>query len=151
MKSRFRPKVALDNTIPLASTADIVFLLLIFFLLMSTFAKDTGLDVTLPRAQTSQEVPKSDIAIWITRTGQVNINGHVVPNDPPQIVAELQKAFRDVTAKSVTIRGDEGVPYGDVIRVMDVAKQNGAAITLAAVYDETGKPLPVGRELSVRR
>jgi len=143
MNVRFRPKVALDNTIPLASTADIVFLLLIFFLLMTTFAKDTGLDVTLPKAQTSMELPKSDVSIWITRDGRIRIDGTVVPNDPPRIVAALQEAFRSSQVKSVTIRGDDGVPYGDVIRVMDVAKQNGAAITLAAVYDETGRPVPI--------
>jgi len=142
---KLRTRLTTDNTIPVAAMADIAFLLIVFFLLTSTFAKDTGLDISLPKAATSQDLPKRDVTIWITAGGEVHIGGTVVPPDRDQIVAALQKALQDESVQSVTIRGDEGVDYGDVVRVMDIAKQNGAAITLAAVYDEaTGELAAVG-------
>ncbi|MGQ9730072.1 MAG: ExbD/TolR family protein, partial [Candidatus Zipacnadales bacterium] len=125
-----------DNTIPMAAMADIAFLLIIFFLLTCTFAKDTGLDISLPKAQTSQELSKRDITIWITRTGEVHVGKIIVPPDRAQIRAALQEVLRDQSIRSVTIRGDEGVNYGDVVVVMDEAKKKGANITLAAVYEE---------------
>ncbi len=140
LRTRLRP----ENAIPLAAMADISMLLIIFFLLTSTFAKDTGLDISLPKAATSQDLPKRDVTIWITRGGEVHIGGTVVPPDRAQIVAALHEALKDESVQSVTIRGDEGVNYGDVVCVMDIAKQNGAAITLAAVYDEvTGELAPL--------
>lgn len=133
---KLRTRLKTDNTIPVAAMADIAFLLIVFFLLTSTFAKDTGLDIQLPKAATSEELPKRDVTIWITRDGEVHIGGTVVPPDRRLIVAALREALKDTSIRSVTIRGDEGVQYGDVVRVMDIAKQNGAAITLAAVYEE---------------
>jgi len=133
---KLRTRLKTDNTIPVAAMADIAFLLIVFFLLTSTFAKDTGLDISLPKAETSQDLPKRDVTIWITGSGEVHIGGTVVPPDRRQIVAALREALKDKSIQSVTIRGDEGVDYGDVVRVMDIAKQNGAAITLAAVYEE---------------
>lgn len=142
---RFKTRLQTESTIPVAAMADIAFLLIIFFLLTSTFAKDTGLDINLPRAATSQDLPKRDVTIWITRTGEVHIGGMVVPADRRQIVAALREALKDESVQSVTIRGDEGVNYGDVVRVMDIAKENGATITLAAVYEEGSDELaPAG-------
>ncbi|HJN18601.1 MAG TPA: biopolymer transporter ExbD [Armatimonadota bacterium] len=133
---KLRSRLKTDTSVPMSAMADIAFLLIAFFMLTSTFSKDTGLDITLPIAQESQELPKRDVTVWITRSGEVHINKTIVPADPGQIVAALTEALRDESVQSVTIRGDQGVPYGDVVRVMDVAKQSGAAITLAAVFEE---------------
>lgn len=133
---RLRTRLKPESSIPVAAMADISMLLIIFFLLTSTFAKDIGLDIHLPKAATSQELPKRDLTIWITRNGEVHIGTVVVPPDRRLIVATLRKALADGDVRSVTIRGDEGVSYGDVVRVMDIVKQSGASITLAAVYEE---------------
>jgi len=138
---KIRSRLSTENTIPMAAMADIAFLLIVFFMLTSTFAKDTGLDISLPKAQTSQSLPKRDISIWITRSGEVHIGKTIVPADRLQIIAALREALSDTSVKSVTIRGDEGVSYGSVVRVMDIAKQNGATITLAAVYEEGAEAL----------
>ena len=138
---KIRSRLSTESAIPMAAMADIAFLLIVFFMLTSTFAKDTGLDISLPKAQTSQSLPKRDISIWITRSGEVHIGKTIVPADRRQIIAALREALSDASVKSVTIRGDEGVTYGSVVRVMDIAKQNGATITLAAVYEEGAEEL----------
>lgn len=126
----------MPSIVPMATMADVAFLLIIFFMLTSTFAKDTGLDITLPRAITSQALPKRDVTIWVNRLGQLRVNqSWIRPDDLPDM---LKREFAQAGARGVTIRGDEGVPYGTIVFVMDTAKLLGADITLAAEIEAEG-------------
>ncbi len=131
---RLRRRLPPLNPLPMATMADVAFLLIIFFMLTSTFAKDTGLDITLPTALTSEKLEKREVTIWVNREGQVRLNETWIA------AADLREALRTEFAKAdvkgVTIRGDEGVPYGTIVTVMDVAKMLGADITLAAEMEE---------------
>ncbi len=122
------------NPLPMATMADVAFLLIIFFMLTSTFAKDTGLDITLPKAMTSEQLPKREVTIWVNRQGQVRVNQTWIKPEQLRDVLKAEFAKGDVTG--VTIRGDERVPYGTIITVMDTAKLLGADITLAAEVEE---------------
>ena len=131
LKSRLKPLVPL----PMATMADVAFLLIIFFMLTSTFAKDTGLDIALPKAMTSESLPKREVTIWVDSHGQVKLNETWIK--PEDLHAALQAEFAKGTVKGVTIRGDERVPYGTIVTVMDIAKILGADITLAAEIEES--------------
>ncbi len=126
LKSRLTPL----SPLPMATMADVAFLLIIFFMLTSTFAKDTGLDIALPRAMTSETLPKREVTIWVNRQGQIRLNESWIK--PEQLTTALKAELARGTVKGVTIRGDEQVPYGTIVTVMDVAKTLGADITLAA-------------------
>ena len=127
---KLRSRLSIPNIVPMTTMADVAFLLVIFFLLTSTFAKDTGLDITLPKAITSQTLPKRDVTIWVSSAGKLKVNQSWI--QPTELAAALKREFAQASAKGVTIRGDEGVPYGTIITVMDTAKLLGANITLAA-------------------
>ena len=133
LKSRLQPL----SPLPMATMADVAFLLIIFFLLTSTFARDTGLDIALPKAMTSESLPKREITIWVNSQGQVRINETWIK--PEDIISALRAEFAAAHVKGVTIRGDERVPYGTIVTVMDAAKLLGADITLAAEV-EAGTP-----------
>jgi len=114
----------------MATMADVAFLLIIFFMLTSTFARDTGLDITLPKALTSESLPKREVTIWVNRFGQIKVNDNWI--DPQHLVVVLRQELAESATSAVTIRGDEQVPYGTIVTVMDTAKLFGADITLAA-------------------
>jgi len=114
----------------MATMADVAFLLIIFFMLTSTFARDTGLDITLPKAITSDSLPKREVTIWVNYAGQLRVNDAWIR--PEDLGAVLKKELGGADVKAVTIRGDERVPYGTVVTVIDTAKLLGADITLAA-------------------
>lgn len=114
--------------------ADVAFLLIIFFMLTSTFARDTGLDITLPRALSSETLEKREVTIWVSREGRIRVNEAWI--DPADLREVLRREFAQADVKGVTIRGDEAVPYGTIVTVMDVAKLLGADITLAAEVEE---------------
>ena len=127
---RFRSRLTAPNIVPMATMADVAFLLIIFFMLTSTFARDTGLDITLPKALTSENLPKREVTIWVNRLGQIRINESWIR--PEDLASVLKKELAESALRAVTIRGDERVPYGTVVTVMDTAKLLGASITLAA-------------------
>jgi len=106
---RLRSRLNITPSLPMATMADVAFLLIIFFMLTSTFARDTGLNIVLPKALSSEK--------WVK---------------PEDLMGVLQRELGDARVKAVTIRGDERVPYGTIVTVMDTAKLLGAEITLAA-------------------
>jgi biopolymer transport protein ExbD len=131
---RFETRLDTQPVIPMVGMADIAFLLIVFFMLTSTFSKDTGLDISLPSAATIDALPRREISIWVTNEGQVLVDR--VPVPPEQVPVYLAAQLQQTSLKAVTIRGDERVNYGVIVDIMDVSKQLGASITLAAVYEE---------------
>ena len=131
---KLRRRSLAPNPLPMTTMGDIAFLLIIFFMLTSTFAKDTGLDITLPKALSSEKLDKREVTVWVSRDGRVRVNETwIAPEDLREV---LGREFAKVDVKGVTIRGDEQVPYGTIMTVMDVAKILGADITLAAEVEE---------------
>jgi len=102
---------------------DIVFQLLIFFLLTSIYAKPV-LPVSLPEASSSIVKEETDITISIDNSKQIYLNNHLVPDS--QLRIEIQKLLENRTDKSVHLMADKTVDFGQVIDVMDRAKQAGA-------------------------
>jgi biopolymer transport protein ExbD len=134
---QLKSKLRLENTIPMASMADIAFLLIIFFLLTSTFARDRGLDIKLPRAATSQQLPKQAVTVQIGRDGELRLNGQ--PVQPQQFQQALAAALAKTSLKKVNVRADEDVAYGRVFAVVDIARLEGAQATaLAGTLREGG-------------
>jgi biopolymer transport protein ExbD len=130
-----RSKLRLENTIPMASMADIAFLLIIFFLLTSTFARDRGLDIKLPKAVTSEQLPKRAVTVQIGREGDIHVNEQ--PVHPHQFQQALAAALAETSLKKVNVRADEEVAYGRVFAVVDIARLEGAhATTLAGTLRE---------------
>lgn len=102
---------------------DIVFQLLIFFLLTSIYAKPV-LPVNLPEASSAVVKEESDITISIDSSRQIFLNNRSVPDN--RFRAEMQSLLENRKDKSVHLMADKTVDFGLVIDVMDRAKQAGA-------------------------
>jgi len=110
------------------SLTDIIFLLLIFFLLSSTFILQPGVKVELPRTTSTDVSSEKSIVITIDASGTVYLSlpgkgDHIVSRDV--LGAELRKAFIDVGKPIVIIRPDKRIPVDTLIGVMDVARSAG--------------------------
>lgn len=112
----------------MASMTDIVFLLLIFFMVTSTQISPNGLEVTLPKS--SAQVKKiPHIAVSINANLEYAINKAIVPFDV--IEAQLQKELAGQEEPSVVLFVDEVVPTGETVKIMDIANRNRWKFTLA--------------------
>ena len=109
---------------PLTSLIDIVFLLLVYFLLTTNFMVDNGIDVKLPRAEASKPQAQKKITIHVDAEGRSFLENREVA------LHELFKRLRSMLAggddRLVVIKADRSVVLDKAVRVMDVAKAAGA-------------------------
>ena len=110
---------------------DVCLVLLVIFMVTATFlTQSTGLDVKLPKAATSQDLPARRVELTVTRQGSVFVDGRLVPK--PELVDALAATLQQTSLKAVVIKADAEVPYRHVADAMDAASILGAEITLAA-------------------
>ncbi len=121
LSRRNRTGLGLDLT----PMVDVVFLLVIFFMVSTTFITlESGLPVDLPQAQSAQAQSSELPTVTINQDDQIFVGGSQVAE------AELVGVLREVLASSVSdtvvLRADQSVRYGLPVRVMDLIKQAGA-------------------------
>lgn len=102
---------------------DMVFLLLIFFLLTSFFARPS-IPVDLPRVSEAEVAENQDITITIEKGGGIMLNGEHLR--PRKLEETLEWIYSSTDAKEAVIQSDREVPFGRVVEVMDIAKRAGA-------------------------
>jgi biopolymer transport protein ExbD len=103
---------------------DIVFLLLIFFLLTATYVKNPNLDINLPKASLNQVTSRDrDITIAITKKGELRYNNQEI--SPQKLEGILRAEYAEKSESIIVIRADEGSRHGKVVEVMDMAKRVG--------------------------
>ena len=112
----------------MASMTDLVFLLLIFFMLTSTLVTSSALDVILPKSK-AQSVNKASITVTIDADLKVSVNDAVVPMD--QLELQLLSLASQDPERLVILRADESVPTGETVRIMDIAYRNRLKLVLA--------------------
>ena len=119
----FGEHVGEKKSLDLTPMLDVVFLLLIFFMLTSIFAKPM-LPLDLPEAASATVVQEPEVNITIQRDGSLYLNN--VMTAPAALPAALQTLFRSGHSRDLSLQADQGVPFGRVVEIMDLARQAGA-------------------------
>lgn len=119
----------------MSSMTDIVFLLLIFFLVTSTLVNPNALKLLLPKS-TGQVSAKATVSVSIkhyqdTDTYSYHINGEQTPIQFDQIEGELNELLMTEEDPTFSIYSDETVPIGQVVQIMNIAKRNHYKVILA--------------------
>ena len=131
---KFRGTVVLEVT-PLV---DIVFLLLIFFLLTATYVKNPHLDINLPEASVNQvSNPKKDIDVIIREDGELRYDSKDVSID--QLEGILRAEYANSNDTIIVVRADEGAKHGKDVDVMDLAKRIGFNKLAIAIQAKSAK------------
>lgn len=119
-----RPQSAEIN---LTALIDVVFLLLIFFMVSTTFEKETRIEIELPRASTEAAPPDEDVLdLVIDQEGRFFVNEReVISTEPASLKGAVNKVADGRTDLPVKIRADAEAPYQAVITAMDVLTQLG--------------------------
>ncbi|MDB4204932.1 MAG: biopolymer transport protein ExbD [Polaribacter sp.] len=126
MNLRGRNKI--NPTFNMSSMTDIVFLLLIFFMLTSTLVTVSAIDVLLPKAGGKTE-NSSSIAVSITDKSLFYIDKTKV--SATNLESEILKKIGTDKQKTIIIRGDKEVPYRNIMKVIDIANRNKLKMILA--------------------
>jgi biopolymer transport protein ExbD len=137
MKLSLRPRT--QPEVNLTSLIDVVLLLLIFFMVSTSFVKQSQIAISLPQADSAavvEEVPQQ-IDIMITETGTFLVNGRELINSRAETIRNaLQKVSGGNNSLPLTISADASARHQDVVTAMDVAGRLGfTRISIATVND----------------
>ncbi len=124
---KFARRTRTEVEVNLTPLIDVVFLLLIFFMVSTTFTKDTQLSIDLPEAEGDPaRVAEKMVEITVTRTGNYAVNGTALVNNE---LATLKRAVEEVSGGDTTlpmvITADSATPHQSVVTAMDAAGQLG--------------------------
>ena len=124
----FRSKKREDVSVDLTPLIDVVFLLLIFFMVSTTFTKETHLEIDLPEssAEASSSDPLEIIEIVVSSSGSYSLNGKsLINNQLDTLKRAIQKESKGDTQLPMIITADATVAHEYVVRAMDAAGQLG--------------------------
>ena len=126
MNLRGRNKISPEFS--MSSMTDIVFLLLIFFMLTSPAITPEALDLILPKAK-GKTTTQQNISVSITKDLQIYVNDERVSNSA--LERTLRQRLSGVEDPTIILRAEEGVPIERAVNVMDIANRNRYKIVLA--------------------
>ncbi len=132
---RFPEKKKEKAYIPTASMADIAFLLIVFFMVTTIFRVEKGIKVELPLAETTERLPKRNIArVWVNRAGEISIDDRYV--DLPQVRILMAEKLNENPDILVQVKSDGRANYGDVAWVLEELKKARAIKVSLATKEE---------------
>lgn len=131
---RFKRHIELEKgQLDIAPLIDVVFLLLIFFMLTSTFISQQGIRVNLPHAVSSKPLSQEDLVIFITDKDELIINDRRV--SPKELDSKIKTAAVD--KNHILIKADKKASLGKVVEIWDLCRDAGIAnINIATAHNE---------------
>jgi biopolymer transport protein ExbD len=134
---QFREKRTTKNIISLTSMVDMLFLILLFFLVTSTFMEQPNIKLELPSTKYAATSKLEERELIISRDGQFLFQKK--PVERKDLLAVLKSAFTKQDDKTLVLRADKNVPYGEIVYVMDSAKGAGLKRIVAPTILESEK------------
>ncbi|NBR85227.1 MAG: biopolymer transporter ExbD [Verrucomicrobia bacterium] len=123
--------IAAINFIPMI---DISLVLLIIFMVATTFVSVTGIDLKLPKASTAKNAESKSVTVQLNMQKDVFLNGEKTTWD--NLKAGITAKLVGTKDRAVVINIDRGVEYGSAVKLMDIVNQCDAAIVLATEVDK---------------
>ena len=134
---RFAAQRRVDPTIDVTPMIDVVFQLVLFFMVSTTFVNAPGIQVELPRSNVEDVIVENkDITIWMNVDGQIMLNRDYV--DLGTLRSKLRAMAKADVEQLVIIKADVGVTHGRVVTVMDLVRNFGFPRMAIATDSGTG-------------
>jgi len=126
-----RPSKVSEVGINISPLVDVIFLLVIFFAVSTTFLETAGLKLELPSSSSTADREVKDVSVVIAADGTLALNDEVL--DKETLRTRLRQALEESDRKIVILRADTTTPHGKVVEMMDLIREAGAeGMTIAA-------------------
>ncbi|CAH9051317.1 Tol-Pal system protein TolR [Pseudoalteromonas holothuriae] len=128
-KQRFREEE--EAAVDMTPMLDIVFIMLIFFIVTTSFVKEAGIEVKKPKAAQAQKTKNANVFIAIRENGEIWMDKRQV--DVERVSANLESILAEQPTEAIIIQADKGAKHGVVVKVMDQIKatDDGLKISIA--------------------
>lgn len=120
---QFKEKSKRKVLINITSLIDVLFLLLIFFMVSSTFLEQPGIKLELPHAQSAVVLEQKEYVLFVDKEGEMFLNQEAVTFDNLEQV--IKTALPHMEKGALVLKADQDVTHGVVVRVMDIVKRAG--------------------------
>ena len=105
--------------------------LVIFFAVSTTFLETAGLELTLPTSSSTADAAPAQVTVLLAEDGTLYLDGE--PIELAVLAVEMRQRLDAMDKKVVVLRADTDTPHGDVVRLMDLARESGAtSLTVSA-------------------
>lgn len=133
---KFVRRLGVENRIPTASMADIIFLLLIFFMVTTIFKLEEGLPISLPRAESGADQDRERLVhIWADRYSRISINDKLVNLD--NVNAIIAGRLADNRGLIVAFNIDQRTRYGLVSQIIEQLKEaNAVNVSFTSLFED---------------
>ena len=127
---QFREKSKRRIIINITSLIDVLFILLIFFMVSSTFLEQPGMKLDLPKTSQKTVVQVEGYTLFIMSDESLYLNHEEITIEA--LPARLKEIAKEVEDKGIVLQADEKIRYGWVVEIMDVIKQSGITKLIVA-------------------
>lgn len=118
---KYKKRAPIATGINLTPLIDIVFLLLIFFMLTAHFVSEEAIDIELPKSEYAVEIDENrPVTVLVTNQGEFRLGSHTVAKE--KLFGAVAEAIAATKKKALFIRGDKKAKLSDIVYVMDAAK-----------------------------
>lgn len=118
-KTAKRRKVFINIT----SMIDVMFMLLIFLMISSTFLDQPGIKLELPSAESSTVVEQKDYVLFVDKAGKMYLNNNTIAFD--SLEAAIKEALPKMKDSALILKADQDVSHGTVVKIMDMVRNGG--------------------------
>ncbi|MCD4820108.1 MAG: biopolymer transporter ExbD [Candidatus Cloacimonetes bacterium] len=120
---QLREKKRKKLTLNIISLIDVVFLLLIFFMLISKYVEQKGMKLDLPSTKSFDTTKSQEILLQIDSNGKMLMNDNEISME--DLASKIIEILPEVTEKTLIIKADKELAHGNVVKIMDIARSNG--------------------------
>ncbi len=131
-KQRFREEE--DAAVDMTPMLDIVFIMLIFFIVTTSFVKEAGIEVNKPKAAQATKQKNANIFIAIRGNGEIWMDKRMV--DVERVAANIERLLAEQPTDVVIIQADKEAKHGVVVKVMDAIKASGDNLRISIAGDK---------------
>ena len=131
----FKTRKKKGTIINITSLIDVLFLLLIFMMVSSTFMEEPGIKLDLPETQSAPSVKKSEYTLSVEKDGELFLNEKSVTLE--DLEENLKNTLKEMKDESLILKGDTNIPYGQVVKIMDIVKKSGVKKLIIATRQGT--------------
>ena len=109
-------------TLNLTSLIDVLFILIIFFAVSSTFLEQPGIELKLPDAESSESFTTQKIILYIDKENNLFLNDQLISENT--MIDEIGKLGKISDESSIVLKADTKVDHGEIIKIMDMLRKN---------------------------
>lgn len=109
-------------TLNLTSLIDVLFILIIFFAVSSTFLEQPGIEIELPKAESSESFTTQKVILYIDKNNNLFLNDQLISIS--SVVEEIKKLGELSEGSSIVLKADTDVDHGKIIQIMDILRNS---------------------------